>query len=120
MKITHISCKTALSPSKLPGIDYSLNPYRGCEHSCAYCYAPNVLKINREKWGDFVDVKVNIPLILSKELKLKVFGFDLIKPNNQNKLYLVDLNDFPGFRGIDNIENIFVKFIKNILTTIEK
>ena len=74
MKIRQISCKTALSPSKLPGIDYSLNPYRGCEHRCAYCYAPNVLKINREKWGDFVDVKVNIPHILSKELKMRKPG----------------------------------------------
>ena len=74
MKTRQISCKTALSPSKFRGIDYSLNPYRGCEHSCAYCYSPNVLKINREKWGDLVDVKVNIPLILSKELKMRKPG----------------------------------------------
>jgi len=74
MKISQISCIKALSPSKLPGIDYSLNPYRGCEHNCAYCYAPNVLKINRQKWGDFVDVKINIPLILSKELKMRKPG----------------------------------------------
>jgi len=74
MKIRQINCKTALSPSKLPGIDYSLNPYMGCEHNCAYCYAPNVLKISREKWEKFVDVKVNIPLILSKELKRRKTG----------------------------------------------
>jgi DNA repair photolyase len=74
MKIRQINCKTALSPSKLPGIDYSLNPYTGCEHSCAYCYAPNVLKINREKWGDFVYVKLNIPFILSRELRMKKRG----------------------------------------------
>ena len=74
MKIRQISCKTALSPSKLPGLDYSLNPYMGCEHNCAYCYAPNVLKINRERWGEFVDVKANIPLILSKELKRRKSG----------------------------------------------
>ena len=49
MKIRQINCKTALSSSTLPGLDYSLNPYRGCEHDCAYCYAPNVLKIKREK-----------------------------------------------------------------------
>jgi len=42
MKIRQIDCKTALSPSRLPGLDYSLNPYRGCEHNCAYCYVPNV------------------------------------------------------------------------------
>ena len=74
MKIRQIDCKTALSPSRLPGIDYSLNPYRGCEHNCAYCYVPNVLRISRKNWGNFVDVKVNIPLILSKELKKKKPG----------------------------------------------
>jgi len=74
MKIRQIDCKTALSPSRLPGLDYSLNPYRGCEHNCAYCYVPNVLRISRENWGNFIDVKVNIPLILSKELKKKKSG----------------------------------------------
>lgn len=74
MKIRQIDCKTALSPSFLSGLDYSLNPYRGCEHNCAYCYAPNVLKIKRENWGNFIDVKANIPLVLSKEIKNKKRG----------------------------------------------
>lgn len=74
MKIRQINCKTALSPSMLPGLDYALNPYRGCEHNCAYCYTPNVLKIKREDWGNFVDVKANIPLVLSKEIKNKKRG----------------------------------------------
>ena len=74
MKIRQISCKTALSPSKLPGLDYSLNPYKGCEHNCAYCYVPNVLKIKRENWNKFVDIKMNIPLILSNELRRKKRG----------------------------------------------
>jgi len=74
MKVREVSCKTALSSSTLPGLDYSLNPYRGCEHNCAYCYVPNVLRIKRETWGHFVDVKTNIPLVLSKELKKKQPG----------------------------------------------
>lgn len=74
MKIRQINCKTALSPSSLPGLDYSLNLYRGCQHNCAYCYAPNILKISREKWGDIVDVKTNIPLVLSKEIRKKKQG----------------------------------------------
>ena len=74
MKIREVLCKTALSPSRLPGLTYSLNPYRGCQHNCAYCYVPNVLRIKRESWGDFVDVKINIPLVLSKELKKKKPG----------------------------------------------
>lgn len=74
MKINEIKCKTALSKSNLPGLDYSLNPYRGCQHNCAYCYVPNVLRIPRTDWGSFVDVKTNIPVVLSKDLKKKKPG----------------------------------------------
>jgi DNA repair photolyase len=74
MKIKEIKCKTALSPSSLPGLDYSLNPYRGCQHNCAYCYVPNILHIKRNKWGCFVDVKTNMPIVLSRELRKKNSG----------------------------------------------
>jgi len=74
MIIEEVKCKTALSKSNLSGLDYSLNPYRGCEHNCAYCYVPNVLRIKRKSWGTFVDVKTNIPIVLSKELKSKKRG----------------------------------------------
>ncbi len=74
MKIAEVQCKTALSKSNLPGLDYSLNPYRGCQHCCAYCYVPNVLRIKRNNWGKFVDVKTNIPIVLSNELRKKKPG----------------------------------------------
>jgi DNA repair photolyase len=74
MKIKEVECKTALSQSSLHGLDYSLNPYRGCQHSCAYCYVPNVLRIERRTWGSFVDVRKNMPSVLSKELKKKKQG----------------------------------------------
>jgi len=38
------------------------------------CYVPNVLRIKRENWGDFVEVKTNIPNVLAKELKNKKPG----------------------------------------------
>jgi DNA repair photolyase len=74
MRIIEIKCKTALSNSSLPGLDYSLNPYRGCQHNCIYCYVPNVLRIQRNEWGTFVDIRKNIPSVLSKELKNKKPG----------------------------------------------
>jgi len=46
--------------------------------------------------------------ILSTELNLKVFGFDLVQPINQDKLYLIDLNDFPGYLGIKNIDIVII------------
>ena len=69
-----IIAKTALSPSKLPGLDYALNPYRGCQHACVYCYAPSVIHWDKGKWGDLVEAKVNLPRILSKELRVKKKG----------------------------------------------
>lgn len=74
MNIKYIKCKTGLSKSNLPGLDYSLNPYVGCQHNCAYCYAPNILRINRKEWNKIIGVKSNIPNILSKELKKKKNG----------------------------------------------
>jgi len=67
-KITHITCKNALSVSRLSGLDYSLNPYKGCAHACRYCYAPSILHEDRE-WGSFIEVKENIPKVLYKELR---------------------------------------------------
>ncbi len=74
MEIQEIFCKTALSDSALPGLTYSLNLYRGCQHACAYCYAPCVLRIPREHWGNRIEVKTNIPVVLRKELKTKEPG----------------------------------------------
>jgi len=74
MNIKEKTCKTALSVSKLPGLDYALNPYEGCKHQCAYCYVPSVCHIKKETWNNVVFVKRNIPLILSKELNHKKKG----------------------------------------------
>ncbi len=67
--------KSALSPSRLPGLDYALNPYRGCGHGCVYCYAPDVLRMDDwQEWGCEPDVKENLPVVLAKELKKKKSG----------------------------------------------
>jgi DNA repair photolyase len=62
-----VEAKRALSPSGLPGIEYALNPYGGCEHGCVYCYAPEVLHTDWKDWR-VVKVRSNIPDRLSKEL----------------------------------------------------
>ena len=57
--------------------------------------------------------------ILGKELNLKIFGFDLIKPiNSKERYYLIDLNDFPGFQGIKNVPKILADYLLNYIKEI--
>lgn len=57
------------------GLGYSLNPYRGCEHGCIYCYArPTHEYFNLSAGQDFesqIFVKENAPILLRKELMKK-------------------------------------------------
>ncbi len=103
-----IKVKTALSPSQLPGLEYALNTYRGCAHACIYCYAPSVLHWDKGKWGELVEVKINLPRILSKELRVRKKGVvglgtvtDPYQPAEKKYeisrrcLELLRMNDFP-------------------------
>lgn len=60
-------CSRALSPSRLPGLDFALNPYRGCSHGCLYCYAPSLLHIPAEGWTDALP-KRGILRLLEREV----------------------------------------------------
>ncbi len=71
MRYIEIYVKSALSKSGLENTDYSLNPYRGCEHQCVYCYAPYVLHIPLQEWRNVVYVKRNLPTVMDRELKRK-------------------------------------------------
>lgn len=69
LNIREKHCLSVLSESALA--DYALNPYTGCLHGCAYCYARFMRRFSghREPWGEFLDVKVNAPLVLAREAK---------------------------------------------------
>jgi hypothetical protein len=41
-KINIVYAKSVVNRTNLPGVDYSVNPYVGCEHACAYCHAANM------------------------------------------------------------------------------
>ncbi len=69
LEVRYVECSNATSASKLPGLDRALNPYRGCAHSCAYCYAQDVTRFETDvPWGDVVEAKVNIAHKLKREL----------------------------------------------------
>ena len=72
--LREIFCKSALNKTGIPGYQYCLNPYGGCLHRCSYCYASFMCRFtgHKESWGDFLDVKVNFPEVLKKQLSGRV------------------------------------------------
>ncbi len=70
MLVNEVKCKSILNKSGISVIDYAINPYYGCSHKCQYCYAVFMKKFTKhtEPWGDFVDVKVNCPEVLDRQL----------------------------------------------------
>jgi DNA repair photolyase len=66
--------QTVIARNESPDIGFraSLNPYRGCEHGCIYCYArPTHEYLGLSAGLDFeskIMVKANAPELLSKEL----------------------------------------------------
>jgi DNA repair photolyase len=76
--------KTLISYNKSPDIsfDRSINPYRGCEHGCIYCFA----RPSHAYWGyspglDFESrliAKPNAAAILEKELSKKTYRPEII------------------------------------------
>jgi DNA repair photolyase len=75
MDVREINTKSALVRSKIPGVDYVINPFLGCAHGCRYCYAVFMRKYSRHHttapWGSFVEVKINIAEVLRSELRRK-------------------------------------------------
>ena len=73
-RIAEVECKSVLNKSGIA--DYALNCYVGCEHGCRYCYARFATRFSHagERWGSFVDVKVNAPQVLAHEVKRKRVG----------------------------------------------
>ena len=82
MDIEIIKAERALSMTNIDLADYVINPYKGCQIGCTYCYSrsnKSISKIKKE-WGEYVYVKSNIPQLLEKELQEK------IKANGENSI----------------------------------
>ena len=77
--ITFIESEAKSIINKVPGnflpFDWTINPYRGCTHSCVYCFArPTHTYLDMNAGRDFetkIVVKVNAPEVLRRELAAK-------------------------------------------------
>jgi len=65
-------CRTALNRVSGMGFRWSLNPYMGCAHRCAFCYVRGFERRadrpSDDRYGSSVRVKVNIVEVLRGEL----------------------------------------------------
>jgi len=73
VKIYEIKAISIIHKTKIPDADWGINYYVGCAHGCIYCYLKFLCRWRRqkEKWGKFVDVKINAPELIAKESKDK-------------------------------------------------
>jgi DNA repair photolyase len=77
-RIQEVSVEHVLRPDPLPDVDYSFNPYVGCFHSCAFCYSPRLLQLDRSAWGSSVIVKRNAATVLAREVRRMTRGLVMV------------------------------------------
>src|SRR5256885_17062402 len=72
VEYVEVQCKSALNPVKNMGFAWSLNPYTGCEHRCAFCYVRAFeMRADRpsdDRYGRTVRIKLNVAAVLGGEL----------------------------------------------------
>jgi len=77
-----IQCKSALNPVKGMPFGWSLNPYTGCEHRCAFCYVRAFeLRADRpsdDRYGRTVRIKLNVAGVLRSELSRRSWSKETV------------------------------------------
>lgn len=97
--------KTILSKNDSPdiGFTYSVNPYRGCEHACTYCYArPTHEWLGMTAGRDFetrIMVKHEAPQLLRKELMKESWTCEPIALSGVTDCYQAAEKQFGLTRG---------------------
>jgi len=85
--------KSILAKNDSPdlGFKYSINPYRGCEHGCIYCYArPSHEYLGFSSGLDFeskIMVKLDAPALLASALRLKSWKPQIIALSGNTDCY---------------------------------
>ncbi len=84
LEVFEEEARSILSENESPdvGFRWSINPYRGCYHGCAYCYArPTHQYLGFGAGTDFdrrIVVKVNAPELLREAFERRSWGGELI------------------------------------------
>lgn len=85
--------RSMLSENESPDLSFrfSINPYRGCMHACAYCYArPTHQHLGWGAGTDFdrkIVVKTNAPEVLRRELERPSWRGDLVAVSGNTDCY---------------------------------
>ena len=91
--VYNLDSKTILNKATgyIGSYDFTLNPYRGCQYGCSYCYAAAFSPNNqmRQDWGNWVIVKQNAVELIEKELK----KWYKRNPNKPPTIYMSSVTD---------------------------
>ena len=75
-------CRTALNRVEGMGFRWSLNPYTGCAHRCAFCYVRGFERRadrpSDARYGTSIRVKVNVVEVLRSELRRRGWRRDSV------------------------------------------
>ncbi|MFH1697902.1 MAG: radical SAM protein [Candidatus Omnitrophota bacterium] len=73
VEFNEVKISRILNPTAIDLGEYVINPFMGCEFSCLYCYVRSNRVVSRKNkpWGEYVDIRINAPELLEKELLLK-------------------------------------------------
>ncbi len=67
-----VQVKSVINPVQGMPFKWSINPYRGCQHQCVFCYARRTHwfldQDGVNDWGSRIFVKINAPEVLPREL----------------------------------------------------
>ena len=73
LEINEVKIARILNPTAIDLGEYVINPFMGCEFACLYCYVRSNRVVSRKTkpWGEYVDIRINAPELLEKEIAKK-------------------------------------------------
>lgn len=76
LEYNEVKISRILNPTAIDLGEYVINPFMGCEFACLYCYVRSNRVVSRKNkpWGEYVDIRINAPELLLKEIQKKKPG----------------------------------------------